>query len=230
MKAVDLHKNSLLKQIKKLNDGNFEIGNKNVIFRSDSKGRAFLTQLSYRNRINLIFRSGAKITDSFMQYSTLNKIRNTHKPIVVLFFGTCEITSKVGKYIYVPEDINDKVQTVKENYIKYKEKILQANPEARVKILDCPFQSILIWNFLKGHPCPGIFEADQKRLEEAITNLNLIIHVINGNQIVPRLTKDQIYAIKKKGKAPIYHKNYSLLRESTQMIFWQNYGLRELYE
>ena len=111
------------------------------------------------------------------------------------------------------DDINDKVQTVKENYINYKEKRLQANPEAREKILDWPYQSILIWNFLKGHPCPGIFETDHKRLEEPIQNLNLIIHVINVNQIVPRLTKDEIYAIKNKGKAPVYHKNYSLLRD-----------------
>ena len=217
MKAVDLHRNSLIKQIKKLDEGNLHIDDRNVIMRSDSKGRAFLSKLSYRNRINLVFRSGASITAPFMQAATLNKIRYTNKPIVILFFGTCELTQKSGKYIYVPDDIENRVLSVKENYINYKQKVINANPNAIVKFLECPYQSIVIWNFLKGHPHPGTFEKDQKRLEEAIKTLNIIIKEINGDQIVTRISKDQIYSIKKKQKAPIYMKNYGLLRDGVHM-------------
>ena len=213
MKAADLHRNSLLHQIKKLEDGKFTIGNKNVIMRSDSKGRAFLRFLSYRNRIDLVYRSGATITNPFLQQNTLNKIRNTINPIVVLFFGTCELTSKIGRYICVPEDLESRITQVKENYLDYKTQILQANQIAKVIFLDCPYQSIVIWNFLHNHPSPGCFETDQKRLEEAIKSLNLIIREINGDQVVPRLSRDLVYSTKKKRKAPIYYRNYSLLKD-----------------
>ena len=212
MKAVDMHTNQLLKQIKKLEDCNFRIGKRNVILRSDSKGRSFLQHLSYNNQINLIFRSGAKITNPFMK-GTLDKIQNTVNPIVVLFFGTCEIAVKLGKYIYIHDDIEARLEEIKNNYINYKQQILQINPDSKVIFLDCPYQSIIIWNFLKGHPCPGSFQNDQKKLEKAIIDLNLIIRDINGKQIVPRLALDMIYSTKKRRKAPKYYKNYSLLRD-----------------
>ena len=157
---------------------------------SDSKGRAFLSKQTYRNRINLIFRSGTGITAPFMQADTLNKIHHTTKPIAILFFRTCELTYKSGKYIYVPDDLEHKVLTVKANYINYKQKVILANPQAVVKFLECPYQSIVIWNFLKGHPYPGRFEKDQKRLEVAIKALNIFIKEINGDQIVTRISKD----------------------------------------
>ena len=212
MKAIELHNNKVKQQIKKLTDCNYEIGNKNVLLRSDSKGRAFLPFLNYRNKINLIYRSGASITNPFMK-NTLIKVNKTANPIVVLFFGTCELTNKQGKYILVPENLDAKLDEIKRNYLLCKRDIIQANPSAKVIFLDCPYQSIIIWNFLKGHPCPGSFENDQKRLESAITILNTIIRDINGNQIVPRLALDITYSTKKKGKAPKYYRNYSLLRD-----------------
>ena len=212
MKAIELHNNKVKKQIRNLTDRNYVIGNKNVILRSDSKGRSFLPFLNYRNRINLIYRSGASITNNFM-HSTLNKVRQTTKPIVVLFFGTCELTNKRGPYILVPENLESKLNEIKENYIACKLAIIESNPSAKVIFLDCPYQSIIIWNFLKGHPCPGSFESDQKRLESAVTTLNTIIRDINGNQIVPRLPLDMTYSTKKKRKAPKYYRNYSLLRD-----------------
>ena len=96
MKATDLHTNQLKKQIIKLQDGKFDIGVKNVIFRSDSKGRAFLQLLNHR-RINLIYRSGAKLDDNFMKGYTLNRLKRTYKPTVVQTFGTCEIVDNRGK-------------------------------------------------------------------------------------------------------------------------------------
>ena len=212
MKSTEIHKNQLVKQINKLKDCNYEIGKRNVILRSDSKGRAFLPYLSYKNKINLIFRSGAKITNPFMA-KTLHTIRNTKNPIVILFFGTCEITVKLGKFLYLPADVTARLEEIKDNYIKYKSQILEANSNAKIIFLDCPFQSLIIWNFLKGHQSPGIFEEDQKTLELAIKTLNTIIKDINGNQVVPRLSLDMIYSSKKRRKAPKYFRNYTLLRD-----------------
>ena len=68
-----------------------------------------------------------------------------------------------------------------------------------------------MWNFGKGHPCPGIFKEDQKILENYITKLNLIIREINGNQVVPHIAQDFVFSIKKKRRTQRYVKNYGLL-------------------
>lgn len=212
MKSTEIHKNKLLKQIKKLENGKYEVGSRKVILRSDSKGRAFLPYLSYKNRINLIFRSGATIENPFMR-KTLDQIRNTVNPVVILFFGTCEITVKLGKFLYLPDDIDARLEQIKQSYIRYKSQILDANNTAKVKFLDCPYQSMIIWNFVKGHTSPGSFSSDQKTLECAIKSLNVIIRDINGDQVVPRLSLDMVYSSKKRRKAPKYFRNYSLLRD-----------------
>ena len=210
MKITDLHRNQLKKQIVKLEDGKFEIGEKNVIFRSDSKGRAFLQLLNHR-RINLIYRSGAKLDDNFMKGYTLNRIKRTYKPTVILFFGTCEIVDKRGKYLYIPHNINARIEEIIIKYTEYKQTILLYNPEATVIFLDCPYLSLIIWNFLRKHPSPGSFEADQKILEQGILVLNRKLKDINGPRPVPRLSLDFMYSIKKRNKPIKRLRNYGLL-------------------
>lgn len=217
MKTVDLHRNQLKKQIEKLEDKSFEIGHRNVIIRSDSKGRSLMPFFTNTNRINLIYRSGGSITNnrtnSFMQDYTLNRIKTTPNPLVILFFGTCELTVKNGKYITIPTDLDGRVQEVIEQYYIYKQTILEYNPSATVIYLDCPYFSLIQWNFLKGHPSPGGFEPDQKRLETAILSFNKKLRDINGARPVPRLALDFIYSTKKKDKQLIKLRNYGLLTD-----------------
>ena len=89
-----------------------------------------------------------------MQEYTINKIRRTKKPLIIIFFGTCELTNKQGKYIYLPQDPQERVNQVIVQYIKYKQRILECNPDANVFFLECPYFTLTIWNFLKGHPHP----------------------------------------------------------------------------
>ena len=213
MKAIELHINHLKKQIPKLQADNYKIGLKNVIIRSDSKGRSLMPYFTNTNRINLIYRPGKGIDDNFMKEYTLNRIKRTSKPIVILFFATCELTDKKGKYIYLPAELERRVDEVIDKYIKYKHKILQYNSEATVIYLDCPYFSLTVWNFLRGHPSPGSFDLDQKRLEQAILAFNLKLKNINGDRCVPRLALDFIYSIKKKNKPIKKLRNYSLLRD-----------------
>ena len=216
MKATDLHLNELKKQIWKLEGKYFKISHRNVIFRSDSKGRSLLPFLSNIN-VNLIYRSGGSITDnntnSFMQSYTLDRIKRTYKPLVLLFFGTCELWVKNGKFISIPEDLEGRVRDVIDIYHNYKQKILQYNPEATVIFLDCPYFSLIVWNFLKGHPSPGKFKSDQKKLEEAILVFNRNLKDLNGDRPVPRLTVDFIYSTKKKDKKNKKFRNYGLLTD-----------------
>ena len=135
-----------------------------------------------------------------MQDYTLNRIKNTSKPIVVLFFGTCELTNKVGRYIHLPDNIENRIEEVIKSYAIYKERILQYNRDAVVIFLDCPYFSIVIWNFLRKHPYPGIFESDQRILEESILTFNRKLKDLNGDIVVPRLALDFMFSTKKKGK------------------------------
>ena len=184
MKAAELHIKHLRKQIPKQLACNYNIHNRNVILRSDSKGRCLLPYFTNTRKSSLIHRSGAKLNDTFMQDYTVNKIKRTSKPLVILFFGTCEITNKQGKCIYLPQDLESRVDQVINRYIAYKQRIL-------------------------AHP--GIFDQEQKRLEEAILRFNLKIKEINGDRVVPRLAVDFIYSVKKKKQQIRKFRNYSLL-------------------
>lgn len=213
MKTADLHIKHLNKQIPKLIKDKYDIHKKNVIFRSDSKGRCLLPYFTNTNKFSLIYRSGGIIKDTFMQEYTISKIERTKEPLVILFFGTCELTNKNGKYIYLPRDINARVEQIIEQYSTYKRRVLECNPQATVLFLECPYFSIIIWNFLKGHPHPGIFNNDQKKLEEAIVLFNLKLKELNGNRVVPRLSVDFMYSTKKKNKQSTKFRNYGLLKD-----------------
>ena len=84
--------------------------------------------------------SHAKITEDFLQIYTLNKIARLPNPVVILRFGTCELTDKRGRYIHIAEDLDSRLDYIKENYIKYKQQILSINNNAEVIYLECPYQ------------------------------------------------------------------------------------------
>lgn len=214
MRVTDLHRKMLEKQIKKLQKEKYETKRNTqrpVILRGDSKCRSLLPFINYHNKINLVFRGGAKINDDFLQRYTLTKISEAQKPLVIIWLGTCELTVKRGKYIHLADNLDDKLQTVVEDYIAYKQQILSVNIHSKIIFMECPFQSILIWNFLKQHPHPGSFKQDQQILEQYITKLNQQIKLINGNQVVPHISQDMVFSIKKSKRAAKYLKNYSLL-------------------
>ena len=80
-----------------------------------------------------------------------------------------------------------------------------------VIFLQCPYFSLIIWNFLKKHPFPGSFEKDQKILEDGIILFNRKIKELNGDRAIPNLNLDFMYSIKKKGKQIKRFRNYNLL-------------------
>ena len=214
MRVQERHQNMLDNQIKKLKNNKYDAKRNTrrpIIFRSDSKGRALLPYINHYNRMNLVFRGGAKINSDFLQNYTLDKVSRSYNPVIVLWFGTCELTVKNGKYIFLAENLDAKLYQIKRDYIEYKEQLMITNASCKVIFLECPHQSLIVWNFLKGHPTPGVFRDDQKTLEDYITKLNYIIQEINGNQVVPHLAQDLVFSIKKKKRAPKYIKNYSLL-------------------
>ena len=101
MRVQERHQNMLENQIKKLKNNKYDAKRNTrrpIIFRSDSKGRALLPYINHYNQMNLVFRGGAKINSDFLQNYTLNKVSRIYNPVIVLWFGTCELTVKRGKY------------------------------------------------------------------------------------------------------------------------------------
>lgn len=117
---------------------------------------------------------------------------------MIIFFGTCELTNKNGRFITIPENLESRIEQVIDTYKHYKQRILDCNPDSTVIFLDCQYFSIIVWNFLKKHPCPGIFEQQQKRLEEGILIFNRKLKDLNSDRAVPRLALDFMYFIKKR--------------------------------
>ena len=216
MRVTELHLKTIKRQIVKLREGKYESKRNTtrlVILRGDSKCRALLPHINFLNKIDLIFRGGAKITDDFLQQKTLIRISRAPNPVIILWFGTCELTVKRGKYIFIADNLEAKLNSVVQSYIAYKQQILSVNNRSKVIFMECPFQSIIIWNFLRKHPHPGSFKNDQRQLEDYIAKLNCKISEINGNQVVPHISQDLIFSIKKRKRSAKNLKNYSLLND-----------------
>ena len=52
--------------------------------------------LSY---VHVIYKSGANISSDFVE-DFIKRARRAQRPIVYIWFGTCELTDKSGKYIH----------------------------------------------------------------------------------------------------------------------------------
>ena len=70
---------------------------------TDSKGLALNEILSddKKRKIRIIAKKGATITDIELTRRVVRAVKNYSDPIVAVWFGTCEITNKEGKYITI---------------------------------------------------------------------------------------------------------------------------------
>lgn len=163
--------------------------------------------------ININYRAGATIENSFLNSFTLNRIKRAYRPIVILWLGTCELTTKRGKFIRLVEDVETRLLEIERKYSDYKDKILNTNGQSTVIFLECPYFSIPVWNKIKGHYYPECFEEEQILLEKAIKDLNSIFKGLNGCLRVPKLSIDMEFSIKKKRKPRKYFQNYKTLTD-----------------
>ena len=185
-----------------------------MIIRGDSKARHRMAHIHEDPYMNINYRGGSTINNNFLNTYTLQRIKRAFRPIVILWFGTCELTFKNGKYIRLAEDIDNKLQEIEHSYIAYKEKVLRVNSNSTVIFLECPSFSIPVWNRVKGHYYPERFDNEQLELEKAIKTLNYIIRAINGNMRVPKLSLDLEDSTKRrKNKPRKYYYNYMALTD-----------------
>ena len=69
---------------------------------TDSKGKYIKPVIPGRllSYVHVIYKSGANISSDFVE-DFIKQVRRAQRPIVYIWFGTCELTEKSGKYIYI---------------------------------------------------------------------------------------------------------------------------------
>ena len=214
----------LIKEISKLVNEEASINNNSVdpgeiYLISDSKGKYLKPVIPgrYRTNLHIINKSGATI-DSEIVNTAIRQIRLANKPTVLIWLGTCEITSKKGKFIQLIDYPFQTIEEILDQYWSIKKKILRVNSQATVCFLECPYFSISIWNKYQGRiPDQDQEGTDKKQgneLKSVIEYFNQQLSLLNASVIshIPKLSKDQIISSKKKRlRRTKYKINYKLL-------------------
>lgn len=207
---------------------------------TDSKGADIKDHLpsSVSDNFHVIFKKGATSYDRAHLNSLLREINGIEEPIVLIWLGTCELTTKTGKYLKLNNYPYQTIEFTLTQYRKVKYRIHKTNPSAIVLFIECPYFSINRWNKhcneinIKTEPgntkrkrsllvktsftsykrnVKFITKVDQN-LKLQIDYFNDHLKLVNGKTSCPRLSQDLIRSNKKKGDPkPIYRVNYNLL-------------------
>ena len=180
---------------------------------SDSKGGYLKREQegSGHNGLEFVYRGGAKSTDQDLKRIIFQKIRHVRKPIVFIWFGTCELTVKQGRCISLINGLNNKNDELIDSYRNLRREILEVNRNSVVVFIECPYFSIYEWNRMKGN-CSEEDKSANLELKVAIDNLNYRLAELNTVS-TPRISLDLIASCKKKGKSTSYKVNYRLLTD-----------------
>ena len=209
----------LLKEIRKIEGGGripIRLTKKDKVFLvGDSKVRYIEDQLQDADgdvkRIECRSRKGKGTTSDFFKKKLFKKIPKYQKPIVLFWFGTCELTNKPkhSKYVYLKSNLPLELENLKRRYTRLKERILRINKDATVVFIDIPYCSILHFNATRAHPDLKQFNGKDKKLNDKIDELNAFLKTLNLPQHSPRLSQDTIQCTKKRGKPTKQNRNFS---------------------
>lgn len=154
-----------------------------------------------RVRIHIYNQSGADISSDIVR-TAMNRIRLAQEPIILIWFGTCELSVKNGKFSKIIDYPYQEVEQILTRYRVVKQSILAANPSVKITFIECPYISILRWNKFQGFQ---INTESKKKNTIQDTKLNTVIKYynqrldyINTGSHIPKISQDQIICSKKK--------------------------------
>ena len=211
----------LNKCIRKLEDSAVfpvNLGSHDKVFLiGDSKVRWVKKQLqdsvSDPDRISFCSEKGSGSPSDFFK-NLFKKLPKYRAPIVLIWFGTCEFTVKVKKYIYVKDvDLNAQLNTLQDKYASLKARILRHNRHAKVVFLDIPYCSLLRFNADRGHPNLSKFKGKDKIVNDKIDELNYFLKEFNRPYHSPRLSQDTIQYSKRRGRRTKQSRNFSAYKD-----------------
>lgn len=190
-----------------------------VFILSDSKGysleRAHLENTS-NLQIQFFSEAGAGIQTNKHCDTLLESIKllsPIEEPLILIWFGTCELTQKSRKYILLRHRNEDRIDILIDLYKTYRDLIYSINSKATVIFLEVPHYSILVWNECKGHPDPISFLHDQSQLLGHIDRLNIKIKNLNVQTGILNFRRDLIKPTKRKSSDTLYNLNFKLYRD-----------------
>lgn len=154
---------------------------------TDSKGkylRPYCKGTTPGDKIIWINKSG-KSSDYYCHWlrSNLQNITEEHERVnFYIWIGTCDPTTKNGRYIQLIKNQSEVVNKIKQNLQQIKDQIIR-KPEQKnsVTFLQIPYFSLVRWNGSKGHPTPGTFTEDDKTLKTTIDTINQHIDSLNND-------------------------------------------------
>ncbi|CAG2224175.1 unnamed protein product [Mytilus edulis] len=92
--------------------------------------------------------------------------------------GTCDLTTKEGKYIKLKFHNNRAIKIIEDQY-KRAISIIDSYQHAEIKFIDCPLISISNWNKSKGHKRPETYKVEDFLATKQIQELNGKIYELN---------------------------------------------------
>jgi len=216
--------------------------NNQIILVTDSKGHCIRRVLPSLANLKIISKSGATAADGDLIEEVRKNIKGKSTPVVLVWFGTCELTSKKGKYIKLRHPSYQIAEICLTEYRDFKDKILDTNNNTKMVLLDCPYYSPkkyhilnksttnsqnepdvkgdsnnlkVISNNKKRKVIPPLYE--DKNLSSVVDYFNNHLKLINDLK-TPRFTTDIIASHKKK---QILGQNIGKITTSTMMVYTQ---------
>lgn len=126
-------------------------------------------------------------------------IHRHHQIIIYLWGGTCDITTKKGKFIHLRHKHKTVTNIIKE--FRRAIEIVNQHPGAEIKFVDCPILSITKWNKHKHHHKPELFKTDDFVATKQVQDLNRKIWDLNKelNTTSVRISKYYFRGRKRRG-------------------------------
>lgn len=164
---------------------------KQAILIADSKGNYLkphadlIEQFGYH--IEFECRSGARFADYYywLQSNLYRKVQQFGHIILYIFLGTCDLTTRKGKFIDLRQDDDNKAFYYLKFQIDRYLHFISKFPTVSVVFLEIPPYSIQTWNSSRGHRDPSTFCTNDKILNERIILVNDYIKAVNENRTHP---------------------------------------------
>ena len=194
---------------------------KHRVLLSTSKGKYLQNEIStFPTASNILWwcKSGARCYEQveFARRQLPYLMRTQSKPVVLyVWLGTCDITEKKGKFIYLRHgESDDRVRSVLDSYNQIV--ALSRNfPSLDIVFLEQPPLSVYEWNKSRQHSDPDVFKETDKIVQGQIDEINNWIHEFNvttGNRS-PKFGCDLVTIRKSKGRPGRSSLNFSLYKD-----------------
>lgn len=157
------------------------------ILLATSKGNylKFNSDLIEQAVLNIEFhcKPGGRFADFYPWLSRYlpEKLYKYGKVVLYIWLGTCDITYKSGRFIYLRHSSDSEaVAYLIDQINKFKSYLLRYGTAVKPIFLEIPPYSIQIWNSVKGHQNPEVFKSDDSSLCQRIALVNEYISSVNS--------------------------------------------------